>query len=83
MKYIIYGVTYVLSHVSSRISSLRGRAGDERGQDLIEYVLLASLIASGLIAAAAVWGLDDALTDLAAGIGRCIDFEDDTTCETV
>ena len=83
MTYIIYGVSYVLSHVSSRVSGLLGRARDERGQDLIEYVLLASLIAGAMIAAAALAGFTDAIDGMAEAIGDCIDFDDITPCDTL
>ena len=52
----------------------------ERGQDLIEYALLGGLIAAALLAVAVLTGMTTAVTDMANGIGDCIDFDDATTC---
>ena len=75
MTYIIFGVSYVLSFATSRVSGLLGRVRGESGQDLIEYALLGSLIAAAIIAAAFLTGFSDALDSMAAGIGNCIDFD--------
>jgi len=47
---------------------------DERGQDLIEYAMLSGLIAATLVAIGVLAAYTDALTDMADGIGSCIDF---------
>ncbi|HEY8766159.1 MAG TPA: Flp family type IVb pilin [Dehalococcoidia bacterium] len=51
----------------------------ERGQDLIEYAMLSGLIALGLIAVGAL-AFSGPLTDMATGIGNCIDFKSSTSC---
>ncbi|MDO8612325.1 MAG: Flp family type IVb pilin [Dehalococcoidia bacterium] len=56
------------------VSHLRG----ERGQDLIEYALLSGLLAIAIMAA--VMLLTQPIADMAAGIGRCIDFQSTSTC---
>ena len=53
----------------------------ERGQDLIEYAMLGGLIATALIAAAILFSMSDAVNGMAAGIGRCIDFDGGTVCD--
>ena len=50
----------------------------ERGQDLIEYAMLAGLIALALLGAG--FFFKNAVLDLATGIGNCIDFNNKTTC---
>jgi Flp pilus assembly pilin Flp len=60
------------------IELLRSLLKDERGQDLIEYAMLGGLIAIALAAGALVFA--GPLADMAAGIGRCIDFNSGTTC---
>ncbi|HLF07816.1 MAG TPA: Flp family type IVb pilin [Dehalococcoidia bacterium] len=60
---IQYAHAWVVSHLR-----------DERGQDLIEYALLGGLVAIALMAAALL--LSPAITSMATGIGRCIDFTD-------
>ena len=50
----------------------------ERGQDLIEYALLGGLLAVAIMAAVLL--LNQPLADMAAGIGRCIDFNSGTPC---
>ena len=62
-----YAYAWVVSHLR-----------DERGQDLIEYALLGGLIALALMAAALL--LSPAITGMATGIGRCIDFDSTTVC---
>ena len=64
---IQYAYAWVVSHLR-----------DERGQDLIEYALLGGLIAIALMAAALL--LSPAITGMATGIGRCIDFDSTTVC---
>ena len=74
MTYIIFGVSYVLSFATSRVSGLLGRVRGESGQDLIEYALLGSLIAAAIIAVG-VGIYTGAITDMTNGIGNCIDFD--------
>jgi Flp pilus assembly pilin Flp len=52
----------------------------EDGQDLIEYALLGGLIAAALIAVAVLTAMTGAVTDMANGIGDCIDFDGATAC---
>ena len=52
---------------------------DESGQDLIEYAMLAGLIALAIIGAIVIF--NDALLNLAGGIGNCIDFNNATVCK--
>ena len=80
MTYIIFGVSYVLSFVTSRINGLLGRVRSESGQDLIEYALLGSLIAAAIIAVgAAIY--TGAITSMANGISNCIDFNNDPSSD--
>ena len=60
------------------IELLRSLVKSERGQDLIEYAMLGGLIAIALMAAGLL--LQQPIADMAAGIGRCIDFNSGTTC---
>jgi Flp pilus assembly pilin Flp len=55
---------------------LTGLIRGERGQDLIEYSLLAGFIALGLMAAMAfaVALLTGALESMLTGIGNCVDW---------
>ena len=84
MTYIIYGASYALSYVSSRVSGLLGRIREERGQDLIEYALLSSLIAAAIIAVG-VAIYTGAITAMANGISNCIDFDNSagSECEPI
>ena len=84
MTYIIYGASYALSYVSSRVSGLLGRIREERGQDLIEYALLSSLIAAAIIAVG-VAIYTGAITAMANGISNCIDFDNSASslCEPI
>ena len=51
----------------------------ESGQDLIEYALLGGLIALAILGAFILFGTS--LTNMATGIGNCIDFTSSTTCD--
>ena len=64
--------------IVSTIASVMTRASDERGQDLIEYAMLAGLIALALLGAG--FFFKNAILNLAKGIGNCIDFNNGTTC---
>ena len=67
------------SWLHSIASSFSALARDERGQDLIEYAMLAGLIALAIIGAIVIF--NDALLNLAGGIGNCIDFNNATVCK--
>lgn len=71
----------MLSMISAATIWLRAHVSSERGQDLIEYALLGGLIAGALLAAAVLTGLTGAVSDMANGIGDCIDFDSSTACE--
>ena len=66
---IIQVYTWILAH--------RPHLSRESGQDLIEYALLGGVIALAIIVAFIVFG--PALTEMANGIGNCIDFTSSTT----
>jgi len=66
--------------LSSVITSLLARVRGERGQDLIEYALLGGLIAAAIVAVIALGVMTGAITDMANGIGDCIDFDAATAC---
>lgn len=66
---------FVATTIASVIDGLKS---EERGQDLIEYAMLAGLIALAIIGAAVFF--QDALLSLAQGIGNCIDFDNTSTC---
>jgi len=80
LTYIIFGISYVLSFVTSRINGLLGRVRSESGQDLIEYALLGSLIAAAIIAVGTL-AYEGALDSMAAGISDCIDFSNQAGSE--
>ena len=65
--------------IVSTIASVMTRASEERGQDLIEYAMLAGLIALAIIGAIVIF--NGALLNLAGGIGNCIDFNNATVCK--
>ena len=62
--------TWILAH--------RPHLSRESGQDLIEYAMLGGLIALAIIGAGIFF--QDAIGDMADGIGSCIDFTDSTEC---
>ena len=64
--------------LSVLISWIKMHMPSERGQDLIEYAMLGGLVA--LAIAGAVLVLSGAISDMATGIGNCIDFKASTTC---
>jgi Flp pilus assembly pilin Flp len=53
---------------------------EERGQDLTEYALWTGVIALALMGAVAFFLLENPVQGLAAGIGRCIDFDSGSSC---
>lgn len=59
---------------------VRARMVREDGQDLIEYALLGGLIAAALVAVGVLLALTNGVTDMANGIGDCIDFDNATAC---
>jgi Flp pilus assembly pilin Flp len=66
--------------LSVLITWVKAHIGAEDGQDLLEYALLGGLIAAAIIAVAALGVLTGAITDMANGIGDCIDFDSATSC---
>ncbi len=67
---IVQVYTWILAH--------RPHVSRESGQDLIEYAMLGGLIALAIIGAGIFF--QDAIGDMAEGIGNCIDFTDSTPC---
>ena len=59
--------------------TLKMRASEERGQDLIEYAMLGGLIALGITAVGLAL-FSGAIEAMFTGIGNCIDFDSGTTC---
>lgn len=51
----------------------------ERGQDLIEYGLLAGLIALAIIGVSIAL-FSGSIENMATGLGQCIDFKSSTPC---
>ena len=64
--------------IVSTIASVMNRGSEERGQDLIEYAMLAGLIALAIIGAVVIF--NGALLNLSKGIANCIDFNNSTVC---
>jgi hypothetical protein len=58
---------------------LHARLSNERGQDLLEYAVFGSVLATALIAVGLVV-MDTAIQNMGLGIGRCIDFNGSTPC---
>jgi Flp pilus assembly pilin Flp len=77
---MVYIASFMLSRVIVGVRGIAARYTGERGQDLIEYALLGGLLAAALLAAATLTGLTTAIGGMAAGIGRCIDFDSTTAC---
>jgi Flp pilus assembly pilin Flp len=65
------------------IAWLRVHIRSERGQDLLEYALLGGLIAAAVIAVIGLAVMDNTLTGMVNGIGRCIDFDSTTDCDPI
>jgi len=72
MEFATIAFTWFLAHARVRVRS-------ERGQDLIEYAMLGGLIALAIIAVGAI-AFRGPLSNMAKGIGDCIDFKASTTC---
>ena len=68
-------INTALLRATMALTGLRARLTEERGQDLLEYALLGGLIALAIIAVATLGVLTGAITDMATGIGNCIDFD--------
>lgn len=66
---------YVVTFIQSTMANLKN---DERGQDLLEYVLLGGLIAVAIIGVGALFG--DNLKEMSANIGDCLDFDKSSVC---
>ena len=66
--------------LSMVITYIRNRLNVESGQDLLEYALLGGLIVSAIVAVIALGTMTTAITDMASGIGDCIDFDSGTAC---
>ena len=60
------------AHLLQALLQLRPRSADERGANLIEYILLVSLIAVAVIAAVALFGgsLNNAFGEAGSGVGN-------------
>ncbi len=58
--------------------TLKARASEERGQDLLEYAMLGGLIVIAILAI--VGAFTGALQSMVSGISDCIDFDSGTTC---
>jgi Flp pilus assembly pilin Flp len=71
MQFLTFVLTWLQAHV---------RVRSERGQDLIEYAMLGGLIALAIIAVGYL-AFQGPLSNMAAGIGRCIDFDNTTNCD--
>jgi Flp pilus assembly pilin Flp len=63
-------MTYIRAHLPK----------GEQGQDLIEYALLSGLIAAAIVAVIALGVMTGAITDMANGIGDCVDFDAGSVC---
>jgi len=70
MQLATFALTWLLAHV---------RVRSERGQDLIEYAMLGGLIALAVIAVGAL-AFQGPISNMAKGIGDCIDFKKSTPC---
>ena len=65
--------------VTAAMASLAERThSDERGQDLLEWVLLSGLVAAGIIGVLAIF--TPFLNSMVTNIGHCIDFTNNTAC---
>ncbi len=69
-------LSVVITWIMTRLPSARS----ERGQDLIEYALLSTLIAAALVAVIAAAVLTGAISTMITGISHCIDFKKSTAC---
>ena len=72
MHLIVFAITWLRAHL-----------GSERGQDLLEYALLGGLIAAAVIAVIGLGLMDNTLSDMVTGIGRCVDFDSTTNCDPI
>ena len=73
-------INTALLRMMTAVSGLRARFSEERGQDLLEYVLLGGLIAAAITAVAVLVLMTGAIEGMASGIGNCIDFDSGTDC---
>jgi hypothetical protein len=58
---------------------LHARLSSERGQDLLEYAVFGSLIATALVVTGLVV-MDSAIQGMGLGLARCLDFSGSTPC---
>jgi Flp pilus assembly pilin Flp len=70
---------FVVSAFQSVVDEMNRAKRGEGGQDLIEYAMLAGLIALALLGASIFF--KNAVISLASGIGNCIDFNNSTPCK--
>ena len=76
---MLYIASFILSRVIVGARGIAARYTGERGQDLIEYALLAGAIAAAIVLISA-GVLTGALNSMAQGIANCIDFDSGTSC---
>jgi Flp pilus assembly pilin Flp len=76
---MLYIASFMLSRVIVGVRGIAARYTGERGQDLIEYALLAGIIAAAIVGVGAAV-LTGALSSMAQGIANCIDFDKGTLC---
>ena len=66
-------INTALLRAMSAVAGLKARLSEERGQDLLEYGMVAGLIAIAIVAGFLLFSGD--ILSLANGIGDCIDFD--------
>lgn len=76
---MLYIASFMLSRVIVGVRGITARYTGERGQDLIEYALLAGAIAAAIVLISA-GVLTGALNSMAQGIADCIDFDSTSSC---
>ena len=59
-------------------SLVRSLHRDERGQDMLEWVLLGGMVALGIVTVAVVF--TGALNTMIGNLGNCLDFTSATAC---
>ena len=69
-----------LSLVLSLKGAITARLSEERGQDLIEYAVLAGAIGVALFTALIVVGFPGAFEAFGTSIKQCIDMKTSTAC---
>ncbi len=71
-------INTALTRVMLAVAGLRSRLTEERGQDLLEYVLLGGLVAAAIVALVTIF--NPFLSAMATNIGQCLDFDSGTNC---